>query len=233
MSKRINTMIDEDTWGFLGRVPAGEGSRAINEALRAWVIRRRRSDAVREMAGLRVQLPKITTAELTRWIREDREHDHLMPVPLVVPDASVLLRWVLPSDDEPYADKVLLLRAAIQDEAVHVLLPGLWLFEVGNTIARRFPTHASPWLSARMKFGLEEASPSQVWLARALELTRRYEVSFYDAAYHALALIHKGLFVTADRGYVDRVMEAGSIIALSEWQPPFIPTRRRKRGWTS
>ena len=157
-----------------------------------------------------------------------------MPVPLVVPDASVVLKWVLPSDDETDTDKALLLRAAIQDEAVHVLLPGLWLFEVGNTIARRFPAHASAWLSALMKFGLEEASPSQAWLAKTLELTRRYEVSFCDAAYHALALVHKGLFVTADSRYVNRVSEPGSVIALSEWQPPLIPPpRRRKTGSTS
>src|SRR4051812_27849222 len=94
-----------------------------------------------------------------------------MPVPLVVPDASVLLKWVLPCDTEPDADKALLLRAAIQDEVVDALLPALWLYEVGNTIARRFPMHASSWLSALMKFGLEEASPSQVWLAKTLELT--------------------------------------------------------------
>src|SRR5947209_11577646 len=157
-----------------------------------------------------------------------------MPVPLVVPDASVLLKWVLPSDDEPDAEKALLLRAAIQDEAVDALLPALWLYEVGNTIARRFPMHASSWLSALMKFGLEEASPSQPWLAKTLELTSRYEVSFYDAAYHALALIHKGLFVTADSRYVNRVTEAGSVIALSEWQPPLIPPPRpRKTGSTS
>ena len=157
-----------------------------------------------------------------------------MPVPLVVPDASVLLKWVLPSDDEPDTDKALLLRAAIQDEAVHVLVPGLWLFEVGNMIARRFPTHASAWLSALMKFGLEEAWPSQPWLAKTLELTRRYEVSFYDAAYHALALTHKGLFVTADSRYVNRVTEPGSVTALSEWQPPLTPPpRRRKTGSTS
>ena len=76
MSKRINVMIDEDTWRFLGRVPVGERSRAINEALRAWMTRRRRSDAVREMQALRTQLPKISTDEVTRWIREDREHGH-------------------------------------------------------------------------------------------------------------------------------------------------------------
>lgn len=76
MSKRINVMIDEDTWRFLGRVPAGERSRAINQALRAWVTRRRRSDAVREMEAVRVQLPKITTDEVNQWIRQDREHGH-------------------------------------------------------------------------------------------------------------------------------------------------------------
>jgi predicted nucleic acid-binding protein len=157
-----------------------------------------------------------------------------MPVPLVVPDASVLLKWVLPSDDEPDAYKALLLRAAIQDEAVDALLPALGLYEVGNTIARRFPTHASSWLSALMKFGLEEASPSQLWVAKTLELTQRYEVSFYDAAYHALALIHRGVFVTADSRYVNRVRDPGSVIALSAWQPPLTPTpRSRKTGLTS
>jgi predicted nucleic acid-binding protein len=107
-------------------------------------------------------------------------------------------------------------------------LPALWLYEVGNTIARRFPTHASGWLSAPMKFGLEEASPSEPWLTKILELMRRYGVSFYDAAYHALALIHKGLFVTADSRYVNQVKEPGSVIALSEWEPP-PPARPRRR----
>ena len=143
-----------------------------------------------------------------------------MPIPLVVPDASVLLKWVLPSDDEPDADKALLLRAAIVDEAVRALLPALWLYEVGTTIARRFPTHASECLSALMKFDLEEAPRSHPWLAKTLDLTRRFDVSFYDAAYHALALLQNGLFVTADTRYVNQVSEAGSVIALSEWQPP-------------
>jgi hypothetical protein len=69
-------MIDDDTWGFLGRVPAGERSRAINEALRAWVVRRRRSDAVREMDALRAQLPKVSTDEVVKWIRKDRDQGH-------------------------------------------------------------------------------------------------------------------------------------------------------------
>lgn len=76
MSKRVNVMIDEDAWGFLSKVPAGERSRAINEALRAWVARRRRRDAVREMDALRAQLPKASSDEVARWLREDRERGH-------------------------------------------------------------------------------------------------------------------------------------------------------------
>jgi hypothetical protein len=76
MSRRINVMIDDDTWGFLGRVPAGERSRAINEALRAWIARRRRKDAVREMDALRTDVPKVSAEEIARWIREDRENEH-------------------------------------------------------------------------------------------------------------------------------------------------------------
>lgn len=76
MSRRINVMIDEDTWGFLGRVPAGERSRAVNEALRSWVARRRRKDAVHEMDALRTELPNVSTDEVARWIREDRERGH-------------------------------------------------------------------------------------------------------------------------------------------------------------
>ncbi|HLN48261.1 MAG TPA: type II toxin-antitoxin system VapC family toxin [Steroidobacteraceae bacterium] len=143
-----------------------------------------------------------------------------MPIPLVVSDASVLLKRVLPSDDEPDADKALLLRSAIVEEAVRVLAPGLWFYEVGNTIARRFPAHAPAWLSALLNFGLEVSPPSQPWLTKALELTTRYQVSFYDAAYHALALVHDGLFVTADRRYADRVTEPGSVVVLRAWSPP-------------
>jgi predicted CopG family antitoxin len=76
MGKRINIMIDEDTWRILGRIPAGARSRAVNEALRTWVQRRRRNDAVNELDALRAQLPAASAAEVAQWIREDREQGH-------------------------------------------------------------------------------------------------------------------------------------------------------------
>jgi hypothetical protein len=45
-----------------------------------------------------------------------------MPLPLVVPDASVMLKWVLPSDDEPDTDRALnLLSTSILEESVRAL----------------------------------------------------------------------------------------------------------------
>lgn len=151
-----------------------------------------------------------------------------MSAPLVVPDASVLLKWALPSHDEPDTDKALLLRSAILNDAVRAIVPQLWLYEVGNTIARRFPAHASVWLTALMKFGLTEAAPSEVWLAAALELTRSYEVSFYDAAYHALAITKRGVFVTADVRYANRMARDRAVVALSDWKPPADVFRSRR-----
>lgn len=76
MGKRINIMIDEDTWRVLGKIPAGARSRAVNEALRTWVLRRRRHDAVNELDALRAQLLAASAVELARWIRADREQGH-------------------------------------------------------------------------------------------------------------------------------------------------------------
>lgn len=108
-------------------------------------------------------------------------------------------------------------------------MPSLWLYEVGNTVARRFPTHAGTWLSSLVKFGLQESPVSSRWLAQVLELTASYPVSFYDAAYHATALIHGGVFVTADERYAGTAQPHGAVVNLRDWMPPREPGPRRRR----
>lgn len=148
---------------------------------------------------------------------------------IVVPDASVILKWALPSDEEPDADKALILRNAIRDDLVQAVVPSLWIYEVGNTIARRFPEEAGLWLAALLKFGLEEAPTSSRWLAQTLELIQLYAVTFYDAAYHATALVQGGVFVTADTRYVGRASPHGAIMSLHEWMPPHQSSPKRRR----
>ena len=78
MSHRINIIVNDDIWGFLKQIPQGERSRTIDQALREWVRRRRRFDAAAEMDRLRndVEGGSITSDEIVRWIREERERGH-------------------------------------------------------------------------------------------------------------------------------------------------------------
>jgi len=68
MGKRINIMVDEDTWRILVRIPVGTRNRAINDALRAWVSRRRRSDAVHELDFLRAVVPALWLYEVGKIV---------------------------------------------------------------------------------------------------------------------------------------------------------------------
>ena len=78
MTHRINVVVQDDIWGLLQRVPQGKRSRTIDLALREWARKRRRLDAAAEMDRLRKDstTPPITTEEIVRWIREDRDRGH-------------------------------------------------------------------------------------------------------------------------------------------------------------
>ena len=71
MSQRINIIVQDDIWRLLKRIPHGERSRTINQALREWAINRRRLDAIAEMAA-----DPVTTEEIVRWVRADRDGAH-------------------------------------------------------------------------------------------------------------------------------------------------------------
>ena len=53
-----------------------EFCRAIIEMLRVWRNQKRRKQAAREMDALRDIVPRVSPAEVARWIREDREQEH-------------------------------------------------------------------------------------------------------------------------------------------------------------
>ena len=140
-----------------------------------------------------------------------------MAAPLVVPDASVILKWVLPPANEPDVERALALRDAIAAGGIHMLVPALWTYEVGNMLARERPGDAKQLLEMLLRFGLTTAPQSAKWLEHALGLMRRFGVTFYDAAYHAHAIVESGVLITADERYISRAGEAGFVVRLSEW----------------
>ncbi|MYB20170.1 MAG: type II toxin-antitoxin system VapC family toxin [Holophagales bacterium] len=139
---------------------------------------------------------------------------------IVTPDASVLLKWVLAGEDEQDTDRALALRDEAVAGSLDLVVPQLWIYEVGNTLARRFPDDAGELLATLADFGLTEASLDARWRSRAVSLAVTYGVAFYDAAYHAVALGLGGVFVTADERYVRRASGAGGISSLRRWRMP-------------
>lgn len=136
---------------------------------------------------------------------------------LVVPDASVILKWVLPSDDEPDAAAAMRLRDAVMAGKLTLRAPALWLYEVGNILSRNFPTQAHALLESLLAFGIGEGKCGEPWRQQAMALALEYRVTYYDAAYHALALVERGTFITADGKYFSKTKGAGSVMLLADY----------------
>ena len=140
-----------------------------------------------------------------------------MPTRVLVPDASVLLKWVLRSDDEADRDRALALKEAWLGDACDLVVPSLWVYEVGNILGLRHPATAASLLQAMVDLGLREETPRE-YLTSVVSLMREHKVTFYDAAYHALAIHVRGTMVTADRAYVRKTARAGHVTLLNDWR---------------
>ena len=126
----------------------------------------------------------------------------------------------LPDSEEGDTDAALSLRDEAVAETIDLVVPQLWICEVGNTLVRRFPEQADELLASLVEFDLAEARLDSGWRRHAVALAAAYGVSFYDATYHATALARDGVFVTADERYVRRASRAGRVVALRHWRTP-------------
>ena len=138
---------------------------------------------------------------------------------LAVLDASVILKWVLPADAEPYQSQALSLAEAVAQGRLVVKLPSLWFFEVGNILIRKYRQDAERDLAdLRQQLGQCEQPVSAGWQREIIRLTRAYPVTFYDASYHALAIVHDGIFVTADEKYLQAAAGEPNLMHLKDWR---------------
>ena len=138
---------------------------------------------------------------------------------LIVIDASVILKWVLPPDFEPDRLQALAVAEAIAGGDLAIALPSLWYFEVGNILIRKYPGHANEDLAdLRDQLCAFERPMTGDWQNQILALAVRHPVTFYDAAYHALAIINEGIFVTADEKYLQAAGNEPDVVHLRDWK---------------
>lgn len=136
----------------------------------------------------------------------------------IVPDASVILKWVLPRNISPFQDQALAIRDAALSDNLSLVVPPLWRYEVGNTLARLVPDNALQLITLCEAVGLDEMRADAKWLEIAVDLVRQSKVSFYDAAYHALAVAHSATFITADEKYVRKLKYGAHVRLLKDWR---------------
>ncbi|QXP84560.1 type II toxin-antitoxin system VapC family toxin [Methylococcus sp. Mc7] len=138
---------------------------------------------------------------------------------LYVVDASVLLKWVLPPDHEPWQDEAWSIFVAARQGKIEPAAPSLWGYEVGNILSRKFPDQAAESLASLTAIlGEGHSVADSAFRAVILELLARNRVTFYDAAYHALAIVREGVFVTADEKYLNAVGSESHIMHLKDWR---------------
>jgi predicted nucleic acid-binding protein len=136
--------------------------------------------------------------------------------PVLVPDASVILKWVMESEDKEDRDHALGIRETWLSGRCDIALPSLWFFEVGNILGIKQPKLAASLMQLLLGYGFEE-EPHEEIFAKSFELMKTFKVTFYDAAYHAVAIKRAGLMITADDQYLRKTSSAGHVSALGNW----------------
>lgn len=72
MTIRANVVFTEQVWAEMQRIPKGERSQAVNDAMTDWLLRHRRKLASESIARRRLSAP-VTSKAAEAMIREDRD----------------------------------------------------------------------------------------------------------------------------------------------------------------
>jgi predicted nucleic acid-binding protein len=140
---------------------------------------------------------------------------------IIVPDASVLLKWVMGMENESDHHQAMRLRDALLAGELEIRVPTLWRYEIGNVLGFKQPRLAAEMIGALLAHEFEEVPLRTEYALEVLEHMRGVAgVTFYDSAYHVLALRTEGLYLTADKAYVKRAKSKGRVVLLADWEGP-------------
>ncbi|HSL04927.1 MAG TPA: type II toxin-antitoxin system VapC family toxin [Nitrospiraceae bacterium] len=136
----------------------------------------------------------------------------------IVPDASVLLKLVLQEASDPDHDDAIRFIREYQKERFDVVLPTLWRYEIGNVLGLKASATAKESMEVLLAFHFPEALFDHDYCMMVLDFMREINgITFYDAAYHVLALRTGGTLLTADSRYVKKASGKRHVTLLSDW----------------
>lgn len=139
-----------------------------------------------------------------------------------VVDASVVAKWLFP---EPMSDIAAPLLIRAREGELDLVAPRLLVYEYGSLILKKLRNGLASSDDAALAVERFPALPVRLVsdggeATEALRIAETAVVSFYDAAYVALADLLRSALLTADGELVRRVRQAGMahlVLPLSEF----------------
>lgn len=139
----------------------------------------------------------------------------------LIPDASVISKWLL---DESDSDKARALRDLFLRGEVRFVVPSLAYYEVANGLRFNRLVKADlvdEFLEDLHGYEMEEVGPSASLTLAAVETARSVGSTVYDATYLALAKAFDGTVVTADTKF-DKVARSRHVAPLAKVHKEFV-----------
>ena len=131
-------------------------------------------------------------------------------------DASVILKWFIKEED---SDKAKELKESHIIGKFNIIVPDIIIYEVGNAL-RYEPEFSlrevNRSLEELYELNLDIIAPLPDILTLIAEIAYRYNITFYDASYIALAQELELQFVTADQKLYNKVENLSFIKLLRE-----------------
>jgi len=121
----------------------------------------------------------------------------------LVLDASVAIKWAMPSAREPLTDESLRLLRRYVDSQIDFIVPDVFWAEIGNVLWKGTRQHRwsqveAEAVAADMRARDFATVPSVTLLPEALRIAFAYDRSVYDCLYVALAVQSNRELITAD-----------------------------------
>jgi len=143
----------------------------------------------------------------------------------IVLDSNVFNKLFLKEDDR---SQVINLIMELSDRNITILVPSLFLYEVLSVAAiSNYSTElAYNLIGQYQKVNLKLTEIDDETISRAINITKEGRLnsgypSFYDSAYHSLAIQNKNQFVTADKRHQAKAESFGHITLLKDWKKLF------------
>lgn len=140
----------------------------------------------------------------------------------VVLDSCVFNKLFLEENDREQAIELI---KELTKQNYQVIVPSLFLYEV-LTIASvsNFSTQlVYKLINQYQEANLELIELDSLCILKAIEISETGHKksgfpSFYDASYHALAILNNCLFITADNRHISKTAQFGHIVLLKDWK---------------